>query len=193
MQLWQCEESAVPWRHVPSIFIVNCGGVDDLTHTSGVCLTLDVLHFDSPSRSTYLDLRADVVGAVPCAEAGESCSNVVSENPLCKVIQIRDELYHQWQAARDLVSFPRSFVALLTRLKMSFRATAGPVRPIWLVLCLVTTVHSAIEFFISQEFDRCSRGGGSLACGNNTARGSLCGYAADENQLWCCPAGDPCV
>lgn len=64
---------------------------------------------------------------------------------------------------------------------------------LWLLIFMVTLAHCSVEFFIDQTFDQCSRGNNVIACANNTDRGGLCAYAPDANELWCCPAPDPCV
>ena len=69
----------------------------------------------------------------------------------------------------------------------------------WLLLLLLllstfaVLAHGSVEFFVDQEFDKCSRNGQSIGCLNNTDRGGLCAYAPDASMLWCCPAPDPCV
>ena len=111
----------------------------------------------------------------------------------------KDRVHKHRKALKDLTRFEiqHAFSILLRTPNfcpfLSIMYPSAWRNSLWLLTSMAALAHCSVEFFIDQEYDRCSRDNNGIACRNNTDRGGLCAYAPDANMLWCCPAPDQCV
>ena len=134
---------------------------------------------------------------VPCFEA---CKHYFGLNK-ARGSGSKDRVHKQRKALNDFTGFEIQHAfrsCFRTPDFCPFLSTMYPSAwrgSLWLVTSMAALAHCSVEFFINQEYDRCSRDNTTIgiACSNNTDRGGLCAYAPDANMVWCCPAPDKCV